>query len=60
MPHVIVQLWLGSSEVQKKLADAITKDVVRYTNCVEVSISVAVEEVISSDWKDHIYSLYYR
>ena len=48
MPHVIVKLWPGKSEQQKKrLADAITKDVMEILGYGEKSISVALEEVRS-------------
>jgi len=56
MPHVIVKLWPGRSEQEKKqLADAIVKDVVTYAKCDESSVSVAIEEVKSSDWAEKVY-----
>jgi 4-oxalocrotonate tautomerase len=56
MPHVIVKLWPGKSEQQKKrLAEAITKDVVEILNYDEHSISVALEEIESSDWAEKVY-----
>ncbi|MGO9137529.1 MAG: tautomerase family protein [Syntrophales bacterium] len=37
MPHVIVKLWLGRSEQEKKqLSDAIVKDVVACANSMKV------------------------
>ena len=51
MPHVIVKLWPGKSEQQKKrLAEAITKDVMEILGYGEASASVALEEVRSQDW----------
>ena len=51
MPHVIVKLWPGRSEAQKKcLAEKIAQDVTEVLNYGEESISVALEEVKSSDW----------
>jgi 4-oxalocrotonate tautomerase len=56
MPHVIVKLWPGKSEDQKRrLADAITKDVMAVLNYGEESVSVAMEEVKSKDWTAKVY-----
>ena len=56
MPHVIVKLWPGRSEQEKKqLADAIVKDVVTYAKCDESSVSVAIEEIKSGDWAEKVY-----
>ncbi|OPY68311.1 MAG: Tautomerase PptA [Syntrophorhabdus sp. PtaU1.Bin050] len=56
MPHVIVKLWPGRSEQEKKqLADAIVNDVVTYTKCDESSVSVAIEEIKSSEWAEKVY-----
>ena len=46
MPHVIVKLWPGKSEQQKRrLTEAIVKDVMNVLNYGEESVSVAIEEV---------------
>lgn len=56
MPHVIVKLWPGRSEQQKiDLAKAIVRDVVDILGNGEESVSVAIEEVESSDWKEKVY-----
>jgi 4-oxalocrotonate tautomerase len=56
MPHIIVKLWPGKSENQKKeLADAITKDVMRIFDYDEDAVSVAMDEVSASDWKEKVY-----
>jgi len=56
MPHVIVKLWPGKSEAQKKrLADKITKDVMDVFNYGEESVSLAMEEVSSKDWAEQVY-----
>ncbi len=56
MPHVIVKLWPGRSEQEKRqLADAIVKDVVAYAKCDESSVSVAIEEIKPSDWAEKVY-----
>jgi len=56
MPHVIVKLWPGKTEQQKKqLAEAITKDVMSVLHYGEESVSVAMEEVKSQDWAEKVY-----
>jgi 4-oxalocrotonate tautomerase len=56
MPHVIVKLWPGKSEEQKRrLADAISKDVMNILNYGEESVSVAIEEVSSKSWAETVY-----
>jgi 4-oxalocrotonate tautomerase len=56
MPHVIVKLWPGKSEQQKRhLADAITKDVMTVLHYGEESVSVAFEEVSAQDWTEEVY-----
>ena len=56
MPHVIVKLWPGKSERQKKqLAERITQDVMEILHYGDESVSVAFEEVSSSDWKKKVY-----
>jgi 4-oxalocrotonate tautomerase len=56
MPHVIVKLWPGKSDEQKaRLADAITKDVMRILDYGEESVSVAMEEVQARDWAEKVY-----
>jgi 4-oxalocrotonate tautomerase len=56
MPHVIVKLWPGKSEQQKKrLAAAIARDVMSLLNYGEESVSVAFEEVEPQDWAEKVY-----
>ena len=56
MPHVIVKLWPGKSEQQKRrLAEAITRDVAAVLNYGDESVSVAMEEVEAADWADEVY-----
>jgi len=56
MPHVIVKMYPGRSEEQKRrLADEIAKDVAEITQCDESVVSVAIEEVESGDWADEVY-----
>jgi 4-oxalocrotonate tautomerase len=56
MPHVIVKLWPGKSEQQKRrLAEAITKDVRSVLHYGDESVSVAFEEVDAADWAEKVY-----
>lgn len=56
MPHVIVKLWPGKSEKQKKrLADAITRDVMEVLDYGEESVSVGLEEIPAAEWADKVY-----
>jgi 4-oxalocrotonate tautomerase len=57
MPHVVVKLWPGRSEEQKKqLTEAIVKDMMATLGSSEASISVAIEEVPSDQWTDKVYN----
>jgi len=56
MPHVVVKMYPGRSEEQKRhLANKIVKDVVEITQCEERVVSVAVEEVDPGDWAETVY-----
>ena len=56
MPHVIVKLWPGKPEKQKKrLADAIARDVMGVLGYGEESVSVALEEIPASEWAEKVY-----
>jgi 4-oxalocrotonate tautomerase len=56
MPHVIVKLYPGRTEEQKKhLADEIVRDVVAIAKCAEKSVSVAIEEVHPDHWTEKVY-----
>ena len=56
MPHVIMKLWPGKSEDQKRrLSNAIVQDVTSILNYREESVSVAFEEVSARDWKSKVY-----
>jgi 4-oxalocrotonate tautomerase len=56
MPHVIVKLYPGRTEEQKKrLADEIVRDVVEIAKCAEKSVSVAIEEVNPEEWTEKVY-----
>ena len=56
MPHVIVKLWPGKSEEQKRLlAQEIAKDVMNVLNYGDESVSVAMEEVEPGEWAEKVY-----
>ncbi|MBN1473090.1 MAG: tautomerase family protein [Syntrophaceae bacterium] len=56
MPHVIVKLYPGRSEEQKKeLAEKIAEDVVAIAKCEEKTVSVAFEEILPEDWPQKVY-----
>jgi 4-oxalocrotonate tautomerase len=56
MPHVIVKLWPGKSEEQKtRLAERISQAVMGVLDYGEESVSVAMEEVRSSNWAKQVY-----
>lgn len=56
MPHVIVKLYPGRSEEQKKrLARAIAQDVVAIVQCDEKYVSVAFEEIDPDQWPERVY-----
>jgi 4-oxalocrotonate tautomerase len=56
MPHVIVKLYAGRSEHQKKrLADAVTKAVTSTLDYGDESVSVAIEDVAPERWAEDVY-----
>lgn len=56
MPHVIVKLWPGKSEQQKReLAERIAEEVMSVLGYGEESVSVALQEVAARDWAEHVY-----
>ena len=56
MPHVIVKMWPGPSEQQKKrLAEQIVEDVVATLDSADESVSVDIQEVKPSDWLAKVY-----
>jgi 4-oxalocrotonate tautomerase len=56
MPHVIVKLWPGKSEQQKRrLAEAITRDITTVLHYGDESVSVALEEIPAAEWSEKVY-----
>ena len=57
MPHVIVKLWPGQSNAQKReLTAAIVRDVTKILGHSEDSVSVGFEEVAPTDWSAQVYA----
>jgi 4-oxalocrotonate tautomerase len=56
MPHVVVKLLSGRSETQKqRIADEVTRAVMRTAMCGEDAVSVAVADVEPSDWDEKVF-----
>lgn len=56
MPHVIVKLWPGKSDAQKRdLSDAIVRDVTSILGYGDESVSVGFEEVAPDEWTARVY-----
>jgi 4-oxalocrotonate tautomerase len=56
MPHVVVKMYPGRSEQQKRrLSEAIVKDVVAIAGGSEDSVSVAIEEIPAAEWTEKVY-----
>jgi 4-oxalocrotonate tautomerase len=57
MAHVIVKLWPGKSEAQKReLSDAIVRDVTSILSYGDKSVAVGFEEVGPREWSARAYS----
>jgi 4-oxalocrotonate tautomerase len=56
VPHVIVKLWPGKSEAQRRrLSDAIVRSVTDILNYGETSVSIGFEEVSPDEWSTRVY-----
>jgi 4-oxalocrotonate tautomerase len=56
MPHVIVKMFPGRSEEQKKLCtEKITQAIIDAIGVDESAVSVAFEEIPREQWKDAVY-----
>jgi 4-oxalocrotonate tautomerase len=54
MPHVIVKMYPGRSEEQKrKLADMITAALIEAAGAKESSVSIAIDEVDPAGWPEY-------
>ncbi|WP_233809369.1 tautomerase family protein [Paraburkholderia sp. HP33-1] len=57
MPHIIVKMWPGKSEQQKRqLSDEITKAVTQILGYGNESVSVGIEVVQPSAWVKDVYN----
>jgi 4-oxalocrotonate tautomerase len=57
MPHVIVKMWPGKSEREKKkLAEEVTKAVMATLHYGAESVSLGIEEVPARDWTEKVYN----
>ncbi|NUO63684.1 MAG: 4-oxalocrotonate tautomerase [Gemmatimonadaceae bacterium] len=57
MPHVIVKMIAGrTEELNQRLADRITEDLVGILRIDEKSISVAIEDIAPDDWTEQVYN----
>jgi len=56
MPHVIIKLYPGRTEEQKRaMANAVSEAIVQSIGADPKTISVAIEEVPPSEWKEKVY-----
>ena len=56
MPHIIVKMYAGKSDHQKKeLTERIVKSVIETTECKDTAVSVSIEEFAPHDWADKVY-----
>jgi 4-oxalocrotonate tautomerase len=56
MPHVIIKMYSGRSEEDKKrLAEEINKAVKSVLNYGDEAVSVAIEDIAPKDWTEKVY-----
>jgi 4-oxalocrotonate tautomerase len=56
MPHVIVKLWPGKSEAQRRdLTAAIVRETGRILDYGNEAVSVGFEEIRPEDWTARVY-----
>jgi 4-oxalocrotonate tautomerase len=56
MPHVIIKMYPGRTEAQKKqLCERVVKDVEEVLGCEEKTISMGIEEISPSDWAESVF-----
>jgi 4-oxalocrotonate tautomerase len=56
VPHVIVKVWPGKTDAQKRsLSEAIVRGVTDILNYGQESVSVGFEEVSPNEWLNHVY-----
>jgi 4-oxalocrotonate tautomerase len=58
MPHVIVKMYAGRAETQKRtLAEEITRVISKTLGYADDAVSVSIEDVAPKDWAEKIYRL---
>jgi 4-oxalocrotonate tautomerase len=56
MPHVIIKVYAGRTEEQKKkLVKAITNSIVKIVDADEKYVSITIEDVSPEDWAEKVY-----
>ena len=56
MPHIIVKMFPGRSDEQKnQFAEKIADEAVKILECTMDSVSVSVEEIDKSEWKEKVF-----
>jgi 4-oxalocrotonate tautomerase len=56
MPHVIIKMYAGRTEEQKKkLVKTITDSIVKIVDADEKYVSIAIEDVSPEDWAEKVY-----
>jgi 4-oxalocrotonate tautomerase len=56
MPHVIVKMYAGRAESQKKaLAEEITQAVTKTLGYGADAVSVSIEDVAAKNWAEEVY-----
>ncbi len=59
MPHIIVKLWPGRTEEQKKqLVKKLIEALKSSINVPDSSISISIEEIPKEKWNDEVYKPY--
>jgi 4-oxalocrotonate tautomerase len=57
MPHVIIKMASGrSEELKTKLAEEITKVIMKHTGNTKDEVSVSIEDIEPSDWTEKVYN----
>jgi 4-oxalocrotonate tautomerase len=57
MPHVIIKMYPGTSEELKvKIAQEITKTLIKNADKPEEAVSIAITEVAEDVWMDEVYA----
>ncbi len=56
MPHVIVKLWPGRNETQKRaIADKVIQAVVESAGVPATAVTVGIEEVPKERWHEEVH-----